>query len=263
MVELRGIGYRAGAVRILDDVTATLRRGRFNVVLGPNGAGKSTLLRVVTGLARPGTGDVLYDGKPVASFGANELARKRAVLSQHVELAFPLPAGEVVMMGRYPHYDRVATVRDHEIVRRALELVEMTDKREQPYPTLSGGEQQKVQLARVIAQIWPYDDRGPDDHRWLFLDEPTSSLDVHYQLHLLEAAVSLLAHDCTVVAILHDLNVAFAYGGHFIVLDHGRVVLEVERAEDIPEELIARVFRVQARRVAEPGEQRPLWRFAL
>ena len=263
MVELRGVAHCAGGVRILDDVTTTFRRGRFNVLVGPNGAGKSTLLRIVAGLLAPESGEVLYDGRSVATFGANELARTRALLSQRVELAFPLPVRDVVLMGRYPHYDQRATARDHDIVRQALELVEMTHKADQSYPTLSGGEQQKVQLARVVAQIWPYEDRSPGGHRWLFLDEPTSSLDVHYQLHLLDAATALLAHDCTVVASLHDLNVAFAYGTHFVMLDRGRVALEAERTEDIPEELVERVFRVRARRVVEEGERTPLWRFML
>jgi iron complex transport system ATP-binding protein len=261
MVELRGVSYGVGDVRILDDVSVRFRAGRFNVILGPNGAGKSTLLRLATGLARPTSGSVRYDERPVASFGAGELARVRAVLSQHVELAFPLPAGDVVMMGRYPHYGRVPTARDRTIVRQALELVGMADKRDQPYPTLSGGEQQKVQLARVLAQIWPYDDRTPGERRYLFLDEPTSSLDVHYQLHLLDAARGLLAHDCTVVAILHDLNVAFSYGDHFVLLEEGRVALEAERAEDIPAEVLERVFRVRARRVVDAEEGGVLWRF--
>jgi iron complex transport system ATP-binding protein len=263
MVELRGLSYRAGNARILDDVSATFPRGRFNVVLGPNGAGKSTLLRLVTGLAHPSSGEVRYDGRAIASFHADRLARTRAMLSQHVELAFPLPAIDVVMMGRYPHYGRTPTAHDREIVARALELVGMSDKRDQPYPTLSGGERQKIQLARVVAQIWPYDDRPADEHRYLFLDEPTSSLDVRYQLHLLDAARGLLAHGCTVVAILHDLNVALAYGDHFLVLEGGRVALEAERAEDITAELLEQVFHVRARRIVEPGGQKPLWRFAL
>lgn len=263
MVELRGLCYHAGNARILDDVSATLRRGRFNVVLGPNGAGKSTLLRLATGLARPTSGEVRYEGRPLESYDAGHLARTRAMLSQRVELAFPLPAGDVVMMGRYPHYGRSPAARDREIVGRALELVGMSHKRDQPYPTLSGGERQKVQLARVVAQIWPYDDRSADEHRYLFLDEPTSGLDVHYQLHLLDAARGLLEHGCTVVAILHDLNVALAYGDHFLVLDGGRVALEAERAEDITAELMARVFRVRAERIDDARRQRPLWRFAL
>jgi iron complex transport system ATP-binding protein len=148
-------------------------------------------------------------------------------------------------------------------VRQALELVGMIHKREQPYATLSGGEQQKVQLARVLAQIWPHDERAPGEHRYLYLDEPTSSLDVHYQLHLLDAARGLLEHDCTVVAILHDLNVAFSYGDHFVLLEGGRVALEAERAEDIPAEVLERVFRVRAQRIVDPTNRDVLWRFRL
>lgn len=264
MVELRGVSFRAGGTRILDDVTLRFRPRRFNVILGPNGAGKTTLLRLATGLARPGTGQVQYDGRGVETFDRTELARTRAVLSQHVDLAFPLPTIDVVMMGRYPHYDRVATVHDRDIVRRALEMVGMTPKAEQPYPTLSGGEQQKVNLARVLAQIWNFDDPSPGaprPHRYLFLDEPTSSLDVHYQIALLDVARSLLDYECTVIAILHDINVALEYGSHFVLLEDGRVALEAETADAIGQDDLERIFRVRARRLDDAG--RVFWRFGL
>lgn len=263
-VELRGVSYVTGGTRILDDVSAHFRPGRFNVVLGPNGAGKSTLLHVATGLVHATTGIVTYDGKPLATFGAQRLARTRAVLSQHVELAFPLPVADVAMMGRYPHYRRVPTPRDREIVEAALALVGMTDRATQPYSTLSGGEQQKVQLARVLAQIWTDDSSGANDpSRFLFLDEPTSSLDVHYQLHLLEVARGLLENRCTVVAILHDLNVAFRYGDHFVLLDGGRVAWNGDRADEIPLGVLERVFRVKARRVSGTNDDGPLLQFTL
>ena len=263
-VLLRDVSVSAGSTRILDDVSVHFRPGRFNVVLGPNGAGKSTLLRVATGLVQPTTGEVRYDGVPLPRFSAQELAKKRAVLSQHVELAFPLPVADVAMMGRYPHYGRVATPRDHEIVDAALALVGMTDRAGQPYSTLSGGEQQKVQLARVLAQIWVDDaDAARAGTRFLFLDEPTSSLDVHYQLHLLDVARGLLEGRCTVVAILHDLNVAFRYGDHFVLLDGGRVAWNGERAEEIPLAVLERVFRVKARRVGGAGDEGPLLQFTL
>jgi iron complex transport system ATP-binding protein len=264
MVELRDVTYRAGNALILDRVSVRFRAGTFNVVLGPNGAGKSTLLRLATGLVAPTTGEVRYDDRPVSRFDTAELARTRAVLSQHVELAFPLPVADVVMMGRYPHYGRIPAAIDRDIVERALEMVGMVDKRDQAYPTLSGGEQQKVQLARVLAQIWNYDAPRAGENRmqrYLFLDEPTSSLDVHYQIHLLDVARGLLEHDCTIVAILHDLNVAFEYGGHFILLDHGRLALEAERAGDIAQADLERIFRVHARRL-DDGD-RTFWRFAL
>jgi iron complex transport system ATP-binding protein len=264
MVEVRNASFRAGDTLILDDVSVRFRPGRFNVILGPNGAGKSTLLRLTTGLAKPTSGQVLYENRPLDTFEPDILARTRAVLSQHVHLAFPLPVIDVAMMGRYPHYGRVPSGHDRDIVYRALEMVGMLDKLEQPYPTLSGGEQQKVQLARVLSQIWNYDAPAAGasrPHRYLFLDEPTSSLDVHYQIHLLDIARGLLDYDCTVVAILHDLNVAFEYGSHFVLLDGGRVALEAERASDIGAEALERVFRVRARRI-DDGE-RAFWRFSL
>ena len=263
-VELRDVSYAAGSTRILDDVSVHFRPGRFNVVLGPNGAGKSTLLRVATGLVHPGAGSVTYDGEPLAAFDAQRLARMRAVLSQHVELAFPLPVRDVAMMGRYPHFRRVPTPHDREIVDAALALVGMSDRAEQPYSTLSGGEQQKVQLARVLAQIWTEDTgAGAAPSRFLFLDEPTSSLDVHYQLHLLDVARGLLEGRCTVVAILHDLNVALRYADEVVLLDAGRVAWNGGRSEEIPLQVLERVFRVKARRIGGAGDEEPLLQFTL
>ena len=201
-------------------MSVSLRERQFNVILGPNGAGKSTLLKIATGLAHPTTGTVRYADVDVATLSMETLAKTRAVLSQHIELAFSLSVEDVVQMGRYPHYGRVPTRRDRDIVGRALEIVGMTDRRAQPYPTLSGGERQKVQLARVLAQIWNYD--APRTPKYLFLDEPTSSLDIHYQIHLLDVARGLLDFDCTVVAILHDVNVALHYGDYFVLLSDGR-----------------------------------------
>lgn len=261
MVEVVDVSYRAGNTLILDDVTARFRRGRFNVILGPNGAGKSSLLKIATGLLQPSHGAVTYDGKNVGDFAPSELARRRAVLSQHVELTFPLPVRDVVLMGRYPHYGRSPAARDMEIVDRALEMVGMQDRRAQHYPTLSGGEQQKVQLARVLAQIWNYDDTP--EQKYLFLDEPTASLDVYYQIHLLDVARELLAHNCTIVAVLHDLNVAFHYGDSFFLMEGGRIAKHADDASELSTELIERVFRVRAHRIADPVNGEKFWRFAI
>jgi iron complex transport system ATP-binding protein len=261
MADLLNVSYRAGKARILDDVTVRFQQGRFNVILGPNGAGKSTLLRVAAGLLEPSSGEVLYGSEPVAAFTSEALARKRAMLSQHVELVFPLIAEDVVLMGRYPHYGRSPSSRDRDIVRRALEAVGIVEKRAQPYPTLSSGEQQKVQLARVLAQIWNYDDAT--EHKHLFLDEPTSSLDIHYQIHLLDVARELLNYNCTVVAVLHDLNLALQYGDSFFVLDSGRLATATQSADEISQELLERVFQVRAHRIRDPETGENVWRFAL
>ena len=260
MVELSGVSFRAGDVDILRDVQVRFQPGRLNVVLGPNGAGKSTLLRLATGLAQPASGQVRYENRSLADFDPQQLARTRAVLTQHVELAFALPVADVVMMGRYPHFGRVPSPRDVEIVREALGLVGMTHKENQPYPTLSGGEQQKVQLARVLAQIWAPGDHG---HRYLFLDEPTTNLDVHYQLHVLQVARTLIDERTTLVAILHDLNMAFQFGDHFLLLHEGRVAFEADSANAISADVLERVFSVDARRITDPGTGVGYWRFGL
>jgi iron complex transport system ATP-binding protein len=260
VVELRGVRYEVHGLPILAPVDASFLQDRFNVILGPNGAGKSTLLRIAAGLLAPSAGTVRYGERLITTGDVEGLARTRAVLSHHVELVFPLAVEEVVLMGRYPHYGRVPAARDRDIVERALELVEMTDRRHQPYPTLSGGEQQKVQLARVLAQIWT-DERSPGP-KVLFLDEPTSSLDVHYQIHLLEATRALLGSGCTVVAVLHDLNTAFQFGDRFLILEAGRVALAAERADQIPARLIERVFRVGARQVRDAERGDTVWRFS-
>jgi len=265
-LELRDVSVRAGSAQILDRVSVRFEPGKMNVVLGPNGAGKTTMLRIATGLAHPSSGEVLYDGKSVAELAPEPLARRRAVLSQHVELAFSLAVADVVLMGRYPHYGRVPRARDREIVESALSLVGMADKREQAYPTLSGGEQQKVHLARVLAQIWR-DERDPDAehaaHRYLFLDEPISGLDVHYQLHILQVVRGLLAPDITVVAVLHDLNVAFEYGDRFVLLERGRVAADESDSRSVSASVLERVFRVRAKRLESAESSGEFWRFEL
>lgn len=261
MAELHQVEYRVGDAHILKAVSLRFRPHRFNVILGPNGAGKSSVLKIATGIVKPSAGEVTYAGHPLRSFRIEELACKRAVLSQHVELAFAMPVREVVMMGRYPHYGRAPSARDREIVAHTLELVDLTSKREQTYSTLSGGEQQKVQLARVLAQIWNYD--TPREEKFLFLDEPTAGLDVHYQIHILNIARDLLNYHCTVVAILHDLNTALQYGDSFFLMQDGRVVHETDQAEGIGQELVEKVYGVHARRILDPQNQQSVWRFSL
>jgi iron complex transport system ATP-binding protein len=261
MVEVRDVSYQIAGVRLLDHVSAEFRQNRFNVIIGPNGAGKSTLLKVVTGLLDPTDGEVLYNRRPLEDFPTDALARTRAVLSQQIDLAFSLPVKDVVLMGRYPHYGLSPTARDLEIVTEAIDLVGLTPKRDQPYPTLSGGERQKTHLARVLAQIWNYGAARED--RYLFLDEPTSGLDIHHEIHILDVARGLLGYNCTVIAVLHDLNVALKYADDFFFLDSGRLVHQTRSKDEITRELIERVFRVNAHKIVDPQDNQAFWRFAL
>jgi iron complex transport system ATP-binding protein len=260
MVELSHVSYRVGRTTLLDDVSASFHRNRFNVIVGPNGAGKSTLMRIASGLMQPSSGSVTYLGEDVSSIEHEALARRRAVLSQHVDLAFALTVEEVVLIGRFPHYGAVPTAADREIVSKALDEVGIADRRLQAYPTLSGGEKQKVQLARVLAQIWTTGE--PAQHRVLFLDEPVTGLDVHYQIHILDRAKAILGSDCTVIAVLHDLNLAFDYADSVFIIDHGSIVLETSESHDIPSSVIENVFNVSAQRVMLANVESPMWRFS-
>jgi iron complex transport system ATP-binding protein len=259
MVELSQVTHRAGRATLLDDVSVAFRQGRFNVIVGPNGAGKSTLMRIASGLLRPSSGRVTYAGEEISSLSREALARRRAVLSQNVELAFALNVEDVVLLGRFPHYGATPTESDRRIVSRALDEIGLAEKREQPYPTLSGGEKQKVQLARVLAQIWGDDDSRA--HRVLFLDEPVTGLDVHYQIHILDSARAMLDSGCTIVAVLHDLNLAFDYADSVFVMNRGRIVLETDNAHEIQSSLIEEVFNVAAHQIGNPGDADRMWRF--
>jgi iron complex transport system ATP-binding protein len=260
MLELDGIGWTAGKATILDHVSFAPAPGAFTAVLGPNGAGKSTLLRIAAGLLTPTCGTVRWDGRPLARMTSLQQARVRAVLSQHGEPAFPLSAGEVVEMGRYPHFDRYPGRHDHEAVARALERVGMTAFRDRAFATLSAGERQLVQMARVLAQI----DGGPSPGpRLLFLDEPTSALDVRHQLELLSIARSLLAENVTVVAVLHDLNLAVEFADHVVLLERGRMAHSGSTRAGLPAELLERVYGVRAHRALDAESGREYWRFGL
>jgi iron complex transport system ATP-binding protein len=260
MVELRDIRFAVRASTILDGVSVVFPRARFTAVLGPNGAGKSTLVRIAAGLLAPTSGEVVFGERGLTSFRPVELARLRAVLGQNTAPAFPLLAEDVVEMGRYPHFTRVPGRRDREAVTRALESVGMSARRRQAFATLSAGERQLVQMARVIAQL---DVDPTESERAVFLDEPTANLDVRHQLTLLQLARGLVARGITVVAVLHDLNLAADHADHFVVLSAGRLVHEGSREAGLPVALLERVYELRVHRLIDPGDGRVTWRFRL
>jgi iron complex transport system ATP-binding protein len=233
-----------GAKALLAPTTIVFAPGTVTAILGLNGAGKTTLMRAAAGRLRPRTGTVLYDDRPLSTFGARELALRRAFLAQQAELAFALPVEEVVLMGRYPHYGRRPAAQDRAIVTEALALVGMADGRARLYPSLSGGEQQRVQIARVLAQIWADDDAAPV--RTLFLDEPIAGIDVRYQLNLLALARTVAARNCSVVMTLHDLNLAADWSDRLILMHDGAVVADVAGGTPLDPDLVERVFDVRS-----------------
>lgn len=239
-----GVGVRVGASTLLQGVNLRLAPGEVGAILGPNGAGKSTLLSVLAGLRAPDAGTVVLNGQTVAPTLAHRLARHRAVLPQETAVAFDFRVQEVVELGRYPH--RRQPSRDEAaIVQAAMRATGVAAMAKRTVASLSGGERARVQLARVMAQIWAPDaDSMP---RWLLLDEPTAALDLRHQ-HETLCTVQRWAHEqgVGVLAVLHDPNLALRYADRVWVLDGGVLQASGRPARVLQPELVQRVWQVRA-----------------
>src|ERR1044072_8015393 len=161
MLTASNITFRVGQKALISDVTVSFAPGTLHLIIGPNGAGKSTLVKILARLLRPQTGKVEYEGADVRNASEAELAKRRAVLSQAVEIAFPLTVREVVMMGRYPHFGGRPGPVDERIADELMDFFDVTEFGARNYQTLSGGERQRVNFARVLAQLWRTDSGPP------------------------------------------------------------------------------------------------------
>ncbi|GAA4048551.1 heme ABC transporter ATP-binding protein [Hymenobacter glaciei] len=255
MLRLDHASFAVQGKTLLHDATLACRPGEVTVLLGPNGAGKTTLLRLLAGLYVPTEGRVQLDGQDLHHLNRLTLARARAVLSQEIHLAFPMTVEDVVLMGRYPHYGRSTPAHDQRIAQQALATLGLTAFADRDYATLSGGEAQKVQMARVLAQIWEPPTAGS---RVLLLDEPVASLDIQYQHQLLQVARLLAREQAIVVTILHDINLALAYADRLVLLKNGQIHCILEQPSALTNELLREVFEVDLRVITNPLTQQPL-----
>jgi iron complex transport system ATP-binding protein len=240
VIETQQLSVRIGPKTLLDRVSLSIAQGESLALVGPNGAGKSTLLRTLSGEIIPSAGIVDLRGQPPRSYRPYRLALHRAVLSQHVAVAFPFSVAEIVHMGagsaRGPKVDA--------LVEAALAEVDMADMRERIIGTLSGGEQQRVHFARVMVQLaCGEEEHGPGI---LLLDEPTASLDLRHQLDLVAVAKQCAARGTTTIAIVHDLNLAALMAERVIVLGHGRLAADGAPADTINDDTLSRVFGVSS-----------------
>ncbi len=238
---IEGVTVTLDATTILTDARLVVGRGEFVGLVGPNGSGKSTLLRTIYRALRPVLGAVRVGGDDVWDLSARESAQRTAVVVQESSADFDFEVVDVVAMGRNPHkgsFDR-DTDRDERICLDALERVGMSELAERDFATLSGGEKQRVHVARAIAQ----------GSRVLVLDEPTNHLDIRFQLDLLALVRSL---GVTTIAAMHDLALAAAHCDRVYVLERGTVVGSGLPREVLTPELVARVFGVRLRDWTDP-----------
>jgi len=235
MISLEGIDVSLAGEKVLEGVTARAEN-EFVGVVGPNGAGKTTLLRAANGSAEPDDGVVRVDGDEVSSLSARETARRVATMPQNTDVSFEFSVKEVVRMGRHPHVSRFGTDTTDK-VRGAMERVDVARFADRSVHEVSGGERQRVLLARCLAQ----------DADTLLLDEPTASLDVGRAVETLSLVRSLVDEGRTAVAAIHDLNLAARFCDELVLVGGGNVVSCGAPSDVLTEENVERVFETRVR----------------
>lgn len=238
---------------LLKDVDLHIEPGKVTAVLGPNGAGKTSLLRLLTGELLPTSGEVTFNGSPLNQWRPQQRAKMLSVLPQGSPLNFPFTAREVVMMGRIPH--ATGLVKDTEIVDAALSAVGGSYLDKRFYTQMSGGEKQRVQLARVLAQIW---EPSVEGDRFLVLDEPTSAFDLAHQQLTLEIVKQFAFQGVGVLLVIHDLNLAAGCADQLVILDGGKIAARGSPESVLTAAMIKAVFHVDATIGVHPKTGAPL-----
>ena len=217
----------------LTGVSIDSKNKEFVGIIGPNGSGKSTLLKCIYRTLKPNGGCIMLGNTPISTMSVKESAKKLAVVAQHNYYNFDFSVEEVVLMGRSPHKKRLEpdNSKDYQIVNESLDKVGMLEFKNRSFSTLSGGEQQRVILARALAQQTPC----------LILDEPTNHLDIKYQLSLLNIVKDL---DLTIVAAIHDLNIAAMYCDRLFVMKNGKIVGSGTPQEVLTKEFIKEIYDI-------------------
>jgi iron complex transport system ATP-binding protein len=235
-VKVEEVAVTLGESEILRGISTRFLEGELTAVIGPNGAGKSTLVRAILGLVTL-SGRVLVGGRELRRLSPKELARTLAFVPQDTHLDFPFSVEELVLMGRYAHLRPLERERDvdRRVVAEALERLDLAGFRHRDVTTLSGGERQRVLIARALAT----------EARILLADEPVSNLDIGHRLETLELLAELARAGYTVIAVLHDLDLALRYAGRVLLLDGGRVAAQGEPRAVIAGAELERAFGVR------------------
>lgn len=242
------LGYEGRTVA--RDLSVEIPDDSFTVIVGPNACGKSTLLAALARVLAPQAGAVLLDGAEIASYRSKEVARRLGLLPQTATAPGGITVGDLVARGRYPHQQLLKQWSDADevAVAQAMALTNVADLAPRLVDELSGGQRQRVWLAMALAQETPI----------LLLDEPTTYLDITHQVEVLDLCAGLVARGLTVVAVLHDLNQAFRYATHLVVMSQGRVVATGRPADIVTPALVEEVYRLPCVVVDDPVTGTPM-----
>ncbi|ANZ40073.1 ABC transporter [Lentzea guizhouensis] len=242
------VGYADRVV--LDNLDVAIPTGVITTVIGPNGCGKSTLLRTLSRLLKPRQGTVLLDGHDIARLKTKDVAKRMGLLPQTPIAPEGLTVADLVARGRHPHQSWVRqwSSDDAQIVAKALAMTGVADLAHRPVDSLSGGQRQRVWISMTLAQ-------GTD---LLLLDEPTTYLDLAHAIDVIDLVDDLHENGCTIVMVLHDLNLAVRYSDNLIVMKSGSIVAQGHPGEVITSELLLDTFGLQAKVIDDPVSERPL-----
>ena len=251
MLRIQSASLKSGKILRVDNISLTCEPGYITALLGPNGAGKTSVLKLLSGEIKADSGELLLNDRHLHDWRPVERARMLACLPQQSTLNFPFTVEEVVLMGRIP-YD-TGDRHDREIVRQTLQAVDGWELVDRNYTELSGGEKQRVQLARVLAQVWqPNVIDGQIQNRVLLLDEPSSSLDIAHQQILLKIVQEMAAQSVAVVIVVHDLNIAFCCAHRLVLMSKGHLVAQGSADEITKGNLLESVFGVGLELITHP-----------
>ena len=247
---IESLYFRVGSNELLSDVTLSGHSGELIALCGPNGAGKSTLIRLLAGDLDPTDGNLFIGDLDIATTPPQDLARARSVLRQGSRTDIPFTAVAVVEMGRYPHRSDpdASQAKDLDAITSAMMHTDTTHLAERSYRTLSGGEQTRVTMAKIIAQEAPV----------VLLDEPTTALDVAHQERILTEMRSMADHGDCVIAVFHDLNAAAHYADRLVLLDKGSIVTTGNPEEVLDGERLSRIYGQQMTVTQHPTRDCPL-----
>ncbi|MGW6929313.1 ABC transporter ATP-binding protein [Lentzea sp. NPDC054927] len=242
------VGYADRVV--LDNLDVSIPTGVITTVIGPNGCGKSTLLRTLSRLLKPRQGTVLLDGHDIARLKTKDVAKRMGLLPQTPIAPEGLTVADLVARGRHPHQSWVRqwSSDDAGVVAEALRMTGVADLAHRPVDSLSGGQRQRVWISMTLAQ-------GTD---LLLLDEPTTYLDLAHAIDVIDLVDDLHEGGCTIVMVLHDLNLAVRYSDNLIVMKSGSIVAQGHPSEVITSELLLDTFGLQAKVIDDPVSERPL-----
>ncbi|MEV1087704.1 ABC transporter ATP-binding protein [Streptomyces microflavus] len=246
----RGVTVGYGGRAVIDDLDVAIPPGVVTTIIGPNGCGKSTLLRTLTRLLKPAKGTVVLDGEDIVKLRTRDVAKKLGLLPQAPVAPEGLTVGDLVARGRHPHQSwlRQWSSDDAGVVERALAMTGVADLADRPVDSLSGGQRQRVWISMTLAQ-------GTD---LLLLDEPTTYLDLAHAIDVLDLVDDLHESGCTVVMVLHDLNLATRYSDNLIVMRAGSILGQGHPRDVITAELLYEAFGLQAKVIDDPVGDRPL-----